>query len=123
MSLYNVLLDNEVNMFSIYEKIYKNNEHVYYTYPIIYDPSVFNISRNKIADLLIAEGNPFIGKGYVNIHSLPMFQKKIAYGSRGFPWVFNGLKSKVSYKKGICPVAEGLHSNSYLGFELCQFEI
>jgi hypothetical protein len=44
--------------------------------------------------------------------SKPIYQKKIAYGSRGFPWFYNGVKSKVSYKKGICPVAENLHNNS-----------
>ena len=36
-----------------------------------------------------------------------MYQKKIAFGSKGFPWTI--AHSKISYKKGICPVAERLH--------------
>jgi hypothetical protein len=52
-----------------------------------------------------------------------MYQKKMAYGSNGFPWTSDICKRNVSYAKGICPVAEELHEKSYLGFEMCLNEL
>ena len=58
--------------------------------------------------------------GYINLHLLPMYQNKIAYGSKGFPWTI--ASNDISYKKGICPVAENLHDNSFLGIQMCLHE-
>jgi len=44
-----------------------------------------------------------------------MYQQKKAYGSKGFPWSAEFYKGNVSYKKGICPVAEELQEKSYIG--------
>ena len=66
--------------------------------------------------------NGLIG-GYVNVHLLPIFQKKIAYGSKGFPWTSDICKRDVSYAKGICPVAESLHDLNFLGFEMCLHQM
>jgi hypothetical protein len=52
-----------------------------------------------------------------------MYQRKIAYGSAGFPWVPGICERDVDYRKGICPVAEQLHEKSYLGFEMCQLQL
>ena len=41
---------------------------------------------------------------------MPIFQKKIAYGSQGFPWTSDICKREVSYNKGICPIAESVQS-------------
>ena len=57
------------------------------------------------------------------MHLLPQYQQKIAYGKNGFPWNSDYCKRDISYKKGICPVAENLHDKSYLGIELCLFEL
>ena len=51
---------------------------------------------------------------------LPIFQKKIAMGSYGFP--FN-LNNDVNYYEGMCPVVEQLHHKSFLLFEPCAFQI
>jgi len=61
--------------------------------------------------------------GYVNLHLLPMYQKKIAYGSKGFPWSSDICQRRVSYSKGICPVAENLQDKTFLGFEICQHQM
>lgn len=98
--------------------IHHNLKHVYYVYPMILDPGVLGVSRSRISDALKAEGLSNISKGYVNVHLLPIFQKKIAYGSTGFPWVMNSEISNVSYEKGICPVAEKLQDETYLSFGL-----
>jgi hypothetical protein len=64
-----------------------------------------------------------LAQGYQNVHLLPMYQHKIAYGRRGFPWTAEFARRDVDYRKGICPVAEGLHERTYLGFELCEHEL
>ena len=54
---------------------------------------------------------------------MPIYQNKIAYGSSGFPWSSDICRRDVSYQKGICPVAEKLHDETYLGLELCAHEL
>ena len=54
-----------------------------------------------------------ISEGYVNLHLLPIFKHKIAYGNSGFPWKFNKSK-KYNYKIGDCPVAERLHNETFI---------
>ena len=62
---------------------------------------------------LEAEGLEGLTNGYQNIHLLPMYQNKIAYGSNGFPWNSEICKREISYEEGICPVAEKLHSKTF----------
>jgi hypothetical protein len=89
-------------------------------FPMVLDLERLGVSRARIHAALEAEGVPSLAQGYVNVHLLPMYQKKIAYGSHGFPWTAPFCKRDVSYAKGICPVAENLHDSNYLGFEMCQ---
>lgn len=93
--------------------------HAYYIYPIILDVKSLGVSRNKIIAALEAEGVTGLMPGYANIHLLPMYQKKIAYGSKGFPWKSSFSHRDVSYEKGICPIAENLHESEFLGYEMC----
>ena len=81
------------------------------------------VSREKIHAALEAEGVTGLAAGYVNVHLLPMYQKKIAYGSNGFPWSSDICKRDVSYAKGICPVAEEFDDKTFLGFEMCLHEL
>ena len=76
-----------------------------------------------IFSALKAEGVEGLAEGYANVHLLPVFQQKIAYGSKGFPWTSDICNRDVNYSKGICPVAEELHDYSYLGFEMCQHQL
>ena len=47
-----------------------------------------------------------LGSGYVKpLYLQPMFQNKIAYGSKGYPF----SESNSNYEKGICPVTERMH--------------
>lgn len=96
--------------------------HAYYTYPIIYDANLVGISRARIHQALVAEGVTGLGAGYENIHLLPMYQQKLAYGSSGFPWTSDICRREVDYRKGICPVAEELNESSYLSLGICMFE-
>tara|TARA_B110000971_G_C20000990_1_gene496814 strand:+ start:401 stop:1687 length:1287 start_codon:yes stop_codon:yes gene_type:complete len=96
--------------------------HVYYVYALVLNLEEFDVSRDQIHAALQAEGLS-VSKHYQNIHLLPMYQKKIAYGSRGFPWTSDICHRKVSYDKGICPVAEELNDSTYLGFGICAYDL
>ena len=97
--------------------------HSYYMYFMQVDTKSLGVSRDKILEALIAEGVPGLSKTFENVHLLPMYQKKIAYGNEGFPWNSSICKRDVSYEKGICPVAENLHDESYIGFQMCMFAL
>ncbi|MEY3788584.1 MAG: hypothetical protein RIQ94_148 [Pseudomonadota bacterium] len=97
--------------------------HAYYVYPIVLDIEQLGVTRARIIQALEAEGISGLAGGYVNLHLLPMYQQKIAYGSKGFPWTSDICHRDVSYEKGICPVAETLHDQTYLGFAMCMHEL
>jgi dTDP-4-amino-4,6-dideoxygalactose transaminase len=97
--------------------------HAYYMYPIVLDTLLLGVSRTKIHAALVAEGVPGLAQGYQNVHLMPMYQKKIAYGSKGFPWTSDICHRVVDYSKGICPVAEKLHDETYMGLEMCAHEL
>ena len=95
--------------------------HVFYVYPLMLDVDLIEINRIKVVDALVAEGVPGVSNGYINLHLLPMYQKKIAYGSKGFPWAIDGVReSSVSYAKGICPIAETMQDKSMFSLQLCM---
>lgn len=97
--------------------------HAYYVYPMVLDIQQLGVERSTIIKALEAEGIDGLAGGYTNIHLLPMYQQKIAYGSKGFPWSSDICHRDVNYLKGICPVAETLHDTNYLGFEMCMHEL
>jgi dTDP-4-amino-4,6-dideoxygalactose transaminase len=96
--------------------------HVYYVYPLIFSEEEFGCSRKLIVEALSAEGID-VSTGYQNLHLLPMYQQKIAYGKQGFPWNSEYCDREVSYEKGICPVAEEMHDHSYMGFGMCVYDL
>ena len=96
--------------------------HVYYVYPLILDVAGLGVCRTDIVEALKAEGVPGLMAGYQNLHLLPMYQRKIAYGRGGFPWTSEICRRDVSYAPGICPVAERLHHETFFGILLCSYE-
>ena len=96
--------------------------HVYYVFPLQIDKEFLGVSRNRICDAISAEGLG-VSKGYQNIHLLPMYQNKQAYGSKGFPWSSEYNSRSIDYAKGICPVAESLHDFDHFAFGLCNFDL
>lgn len=95
--------------------------HVYYMYPLVLDTKVLGVKRDDIHAALVAEGVG-VNKGYQNIHLLPMYQRKIAYGTSGVPWTADFCTRDVDYSKGICPVAESMHDELFLSIGLCNLE-
>jgi perosamine synthetase len=103
-------------------KIGANRTHVYYVYAMQLDIELLKTTREKISKALNAEGVPVVSK-YQNIHLFPVYQRKIAFGSKGFPWTSDICKREVSYEKGICPIAERLNDKTYLGFNICLYSL
>lgn len=95
--------------------------HVYYAYPLVYDDTATGVPREQVVQALRAEGVPVSG-GYLNLHLLPMYQRRIAHGRHGFPWSAPFYQGSVSYAKGICPVAEGLQDRRFIAMSMCLFD-
>jgi len=95
--------------------------HAYYLYPIKFDERVIGISRGDFVRAVNAElphpehwEQTCLVEGYVKpLYLLPLYQKKIALGSKGFPWTLNpGVE--YPYNKGICPVVESLYERELI---------
>jgi dTDP-4-amino-4,6-dideoxygalactose transaminase len=95
--------------------------HVYYVYPLVYTDASTGIPREHVVKALRAEGVP-VSMGYLNLHLLPMYQMRIAYGRNGFPWSAPFYEGSVSYAKGTCPVAEDLQDKRYIGMSMCLYD-
>jgi dTDP-4-amino-4,6-dideoxygalactose transaminase len=104
-------------------KVLKENTHSYYIYPMNIDVKKIGVSRKKIVNKLKKSGVPGLAEGYVNIHKLPMYKKKIAYGINNFPWksVFN--KKIYNYNKEKLPIAEEMHKKKFFAIELCLYDL
>lgn len=104
-------------------KVSAEATHVYYVYGLTLDLGRLTRDRAWIVAALKAEGVTGLLEGYQNIHLNPLFRHRIAYGTSGFPWT--GLRSgdsQIRYGQGLCPVAEHLHQNSFIGLNLCAHE-
>ncbi len=100
--------------------IKKQCSHSFYVFPLILDIKKINLSRELICKALLAEGVK-IGFGYQNLHKLPIFTKKIAYGSKGFPWSINN-KIKYDYTNQNFPVAEELHNKTFMHLPMYHYD-
>lgn len=88
--------------------------HVYYFYPIIYDEKATGLPRDLFAKAVQAEGFT-LRAGYVKpIYLEPLYQRRLAFGDKGFPFNANPRQGNLSYAKGICPVVERLAEKELL---------
>lgn len=97
--------------------------HSFYIHPFLFNSKKAGIPRDRFIDALRAElthtkrretEGVKVNFGYVKpIYLMPLFQKKIAFGSYG--WPFN---KNANYKKGICPRVERLHFEDFCSHEL-----
>nr|WP_246500115.1 DegT/DnrJ/EryC1/StrS family aminotransferase [Azospirillum soli] len=96
------------------------NTHVYYLHTLRYDAAATGVSRATFVKALKAElphselrdaEGPLIGEGYVRpLYLQPIYQRKIAYGTRGCPFTCGHHGGTVDYSPGICPNAEEAHA-------------
>jgi perosamine synthetase len=97
-------------------RVREGTTHVYYMQSFGYQEEVVGVPRERFVAALKAELPPaklqeeegtLIGGGYVKpIYLMPIFQKKIAFGSKGFPFQSEFYKGEARYEKGMCPVVE-----------------
>ncbi len=104
--------------------------HVYYVQPFLFHEEVVGVERDVFIDAVVAELPPielresegvrlFTG-GAKPIYLLPLFQQKIAIGSKGWPFNMNEFSRAISYDKGICPVVERVHDKEMVLHELMR---
>jgi dTDP-4-amino-4,6-dideoxygalactose transaminase len=104
--------------------------HAYYVQPFLYDETVSGVRRDRFIEAVKAElpatalrelEGQQIGVGYTKpLYLLPLFQKRIAFGSEGFPFTLATGDRAVSYDKGMCPVAERLHEQTLFTHEFMR---
>jgi perosamine synthetase len=96
-------------------KVRDQADHVYYNHVCKFDKDIAKIDRDTFIEAVRAE-LPYnelreqegvkLSVGYVKpLYLQPMFQNRVAYGSNSYPF----SESKISYDKGICPVAERMY--------------
>jgi dTDP-4-amino-4,6-dideoxygalactose transaminase len=104
--------------------------HVYYAHPVTYQEEIAGIPRDRFIQAVIAELPPtelregegvLIGCGYVKpLYLQSLFQKQIAYGSKGCPFGPPWYNHAVNYSKGLCPVTERLHEKELFTHEMMR---
>ncbi len=107
----------------IVPKVSEGNSHVYYTYGLRIDPRIVKITKWELVEKLTNAGVPNVSPTFANLHLLPIFQQKTAYGTNGFPWSLKGVRKDISYDKGICPVAEKLLDETFFQFYVNDFDL
>ena len=91
----------------------KSNQ-VYYVYPIRF------LGKNRRTFVKALKGFP-IAEGYQKpLYLNPIYQKKQIYPHSRFPFISKEYPHKVSYQKGICPVAERMYEKELLTTTICQ---
>lgn len=98
-----------------------NNTHVYYIFGMQLRVDEVKFSKHELVSELSRRGVPGLSTAYVNVHRLPLFQKKTAIGTRGFPWSYEHSRKNISYAVGICPVAEELQDISFFSFYINDY--
>jgi dTDP-4-amino-4,6-dideoxygalactose transaminase len=98
-------------------------KHGYYLYAIRYDAETIGISRERFAEAVRAEGVPLATRYAPPLYYMPLYQERIAFGNNGFPFTYEGYKGKVSYERGICPVAERMWESDVMVGNFCHAAI
>lgn len=111
-------------------KVRPGTTHVFYMQPFLYDETIVGVPREKFIAALDAELPPtelqeeegvLMGGGYVKpIYMLPIFQKQIAFGSKGFPFKSEFYKGVAHYEKGMCPVVERLNEKEMFTHDMMR---
>lgn len=93
--------------------------HSYYVWSARYSEQAVGVSRQAFSKALDAEGFPHF-VGYVRpLYRLPLFQRRIGFGSSGFPFTLTNRR----YEGDLCPVAERLYSSELLCLETCAYDL
>ena len=109
-------ITSEFGEFIIPQKISHPESYFPYTVGFRWLKGKTNILRDTVANVLRSEGIP-VATGVSRLMSdNPMFQKKIAFGKKGFPFLYQKSDSHDLYKIAKMPNARRLQDEEYLGF-------
>ena len=111
-------LTNQLSQFGwlVPASVFEGSRHVYYGYGFKFLAEKIGIKRDTFTRAMEAEGFPLIIGCEDPVHLMPIYQRKQIYPNSRFP--FN--LSNVTYKKGICPVAERMSEEELLETTICQ---
>jgi len=102
---------------------HSDDKHVYYFYPMRYDATVTGISRETFVEAVSAEGIE-LRQGYVRpIYWEPLYQQKIAYNKKQFPFESEYYDAEIDYPKGLCPVVERVHTDEIIFGKYCRWPL
>ena len=111
-------------------RVRRDCTHAYYVHPVKYREEVEGVPRDLFIKAVSAELSPtelregegvIIGCGYVKpLYLQPLYQKKIAYGSKGCPFGPPWYNHDTNYDRGLCPVTERLHEKELFTHELMR---
>jgi dTDP-4-amino-4,6-dideoxygalactose transaminase len=100
-------------------RVRNNSTHAYYVHACKFKEDIAGVSRNAFVEAVKAELPPFARRegegvklscGYVKpLYLQPLFQHRIAYGSKGFPFRSAEFTGTVDYRKGSCPTTERMY--------------
>jgi dTDP-4-amino-4,6-dideoxygalactose transaminase len=100
-------------------RVRHNSTHAYYVHACKFQEDVAGVPRHVFVNAVKAELPPFalresegvkLSYGYVKpLYLQPLFQQRIAYGSKGFPFCSAEYTGTVDYRKGSCPTTERMH--------------
>ena len=98
--------------------------HVYYEHAMLFDEGVAGVSRSVFVEAVQAElpitlgkeaEGPLVFDGFGKpLYMLPMYQKRSAMGTHGFPFESPFNERTPDYSEGICPTAESVLSKLLL---------
>ncbi len=110
--------------------IRKGCDHTYYIQCFKYDEKIVGVPRDKFINAVKAElpatelretEGVQISTGYVKpLYLEPMYQKQLAYGSKGCPFKCPLYKGETNYEKGLCPVTEKMHEKELFSHDLMR---
>jgi len=100
-----------------FQKVPDDRTHSYYAHVLFCDEEVHGVPRDLMLKALRAElpptemrddcEGPLIGPGYARpLYMLPMYRRRIAFGSSGFPFRGPYTNRDAEYPQGLCPEAE-----------------
>ncbi len=111
-------------------KVRPGSMHVFYMQPFLYDEEKVGVPRAKFIAAIEAELPPtelqeeegvLMGGGYVKpLYLMPIFQKQIAFGSKGYPFKSEYYKGEARYEAGMCPVVEHLYEKELFTHDMMR---
>lgn len=99
------------------------NSHVFYMFPVVLNNRALKMGREVICKALESNGLFPLERGYENLHLLPIYRSRNAYGRGFIPWSLDEHFNPDNYKEGSCPKAEELNTLSLFLIPLCVYEM